>query len=29
VKAKLGWEPRINLADGLKPTVDFFRQDRC
>jgi UDP-glucuronate decarboxylase len=28
-KAKLGWEPRINLADGLKPTVDFFRQDRC
>jgi UDP-glucuronate decarboxylase len=28
-KAKLGWEPKINLADGLKPTVDFFRQDRC
>jgi UDP-glucuronate decarboxylase len=27
-KAKLGWEPEINLADGLKPTVDFFRQDR-
>src|SRR6266567_6584118 len=27
-KAKLGWEPKINLADGLKPTVDFFRQDR-
>ena len=27
-KAKLGWEPRINLADGLKPTVDYFRQDR-
>ena len=26
-KAKLGWEPKINLADGLKPTVDFFRQD--
>ena len=28
-KAKLGWEPKINLAEGLKPTVDFFRQDRC
>jgi UDP-glucuronate decarboxylase len=27
-KAKLGWEPKINLADGLKPTVDFFRLDR-
>ena len=26
-KAKLGWEPKIKLADGLKPTVDFFRQD--
>ena len=26
-KAKLGWQPRIKLADGLKPTVDFFRQD--
>jgi len=28
-KAKLGWEPKINLADGLKPTVDFFQQDLC
>jgi UDP-glucuronate decarboxylase len=27
-KAKLGWKPKISLADGLKPTVDFFRQDR-
>jgi UDP-glucuronate decarboxylase len=26
-KAKLGWEPKIRLADGLKLTVDFFRQD--
>jgi UDP-glucuronate decarboxylase len=26
-KAKLGWEPKIKLADGLKSTVDFFRQD--
>jgi UDP-glucuronate decarboxylase len=26
-KAKLGWQPKIKLADGLKPTVDFFRQD--
>ncbi len=23
-KAKLGWQPKIKLADGLKPTVDFF-----
>ena len=27
-KAKLGWEPKVKLADGLKPTIDFFRQDR-
>ena len=26
-KAKLGWEPQIELADGLKPTVNYFRQD--
>jgi UDP-glucuronate decarboxylase len=26
-KAKLGWEPKIRLADGLKLTVEFFRQD--
>ena len=26
-KAKLGWEPKVNLADGLKPTVDYFRRD--
>jgi UDP-glucuronate decarboxylase len=26
-KEKLGWEPKIKLADGLKPTVDFFRDD--
>jgi len=26
-KAKLGWEPQIKLADGLKPTVNYFRQD--
>src|ERR1700687_436290 len=24
-KAQLGWEPKVNLADGLKPTVAFFR----
>src|SRR6516165_7091638 len=27
-KAKLGWQPKIKLADGLRPTIDFFRQDR-
>ena len=26
-KAKLGWQPKIKLADGLTPTVDFFRQN--
>jgi UDP-glucuronate decarboxylase len=24
-RAKLGWEPKIKLADGLKLTVNFFR----
>jgi UDP-glucuronate decarboxylase len=24
-KAQLGWEPRVKLADGLKPTVAYFR----
>ena len=24
-RAKLGWEPKISLASGLKPTVAFFR----
>ena len=24
-KAHLGWEPKVKLADGLKPTVAFFR----
>ena len=26
-KAKLGWEPKIKLAHGLKLTVDFFRRE--
>ena len=25
-KEKLGWEPKIALADGLKSTIDYFRQ---
>jgi len=24
-KAKLGWEPKIQLAEGLQPTIDYFR----
>jgi UDP-glucuronate decarboxylase len=24
-KSQLGWEPKVNLASGLKPTVAFFR----
>ncbi len=23
----LGWEPRISLAEGLKPTVEYFRHE--
>jgi UDP-glucuronate decarboxylase len=26
-KAKLGWEPKIKLQDGLKSTVQFFREN--
>jgi UDP-glucuronate decarboxylase len=25
-QAKLGWEPQVALADGLKETVDYFRR---
>ena len=21
---RLGWEPRVNLADGLKPKIKYF-----
>ena len=24
-KAHLAWEPKVKLADGLKPTIAFFR----
>jgi UDP-glucuronate decarboxylase len=24
-KAKLGWDPKITLDEGLKPTIDFFQ----
>ena len=23
--AKLGWQPKIKLSEGLKPTVQYFR----
>ena len=23
----LGWEPKVSLAEGLKPTVDYFRRE--
>ena len=26
-KAKLGWEPKVKLADGLKLTIDYFRRE--
>jgi UDP-glucuronate decarboxylase len=25
-KAKLGWEPKVNLEDGLKETIAYFRK---
>jgi len=25
-KAELGWEPGITLEQGLKPTIDYFRE---
>ncbi|GAC1334393.1 MAG: SDR family oxidoreductase [Candidatus Dormibacteria bacterium] len=28
IKADLGWEPRVALAEGIPLTVDYFRQER-
>ena len=25
-KAKLGWEPKVNLEDGLKETINYFKK---
>jgi UDP-glucuronate decarboxylase len=25
-KAKLGWEPKVSLSDGLKETIDYFKK---
>ena len=25
-REKLGWEPKVPLADGLKPTIEYFRE---
>jgi UDP-glucuronate decarboxylase len=26
-RTRLGWEPKIPLAEGLKSTVEYFRQE--
>lgn len=26
-RSKLGWEPEVSLAEGLKPTIEYFRKD--
>lgn len=26
-KSKLGWEPKVPLEEGLKPTIEYFRKD--
>jgi nucleoside-diphosphate-sugar epimerase len=26
-KALLGWEPKVSLDEGLKPTVAYFRRE--
>jgi UDP-glucose 4-epimerase len=28
IRARLGWRPRISLADGLRRTLDYYRQHR-
>ena len=25
-REKLGWEPKVPLAEGLKPTIEYFRE---
>ena len=25
-KAKIGWEPKVNLEDGLKETITYFKK---
>ena len=26
-REKLDWTPRVKLEDGLKPTIDYFREE--
>jgi UDP-glucuronate decarboxylase len=28
-KNRLGWEPKVNLTDGLTKTIEYFRMDLC
>jgi UDP-glucuronate decarboxylase len=25
-RAELGWEPKVKLAEGLEPTIAYFRE---
>ena len=28
IRGKLGWQPRVNLREGLRRTLEFYRANR-
>jgi len=28
MRGKLGWQPRVNLREGLKRTIEFYRANK-